>query len=648
MRTHPGISRAVRVIVVAVTLGVGLGGQASADPSETQREQSNLGVMGIDGLESSTHRETFSMIDYTPDPIEGFNRGSLAFTKPIIHWGVRPLAKGWRAITPGQMRESLENFYYNLGFPGRLVSLLLQAEIGKAGVETGHFLVNTTLGIAGLFDPAEHMRIPTYREDIGLTFARWGSGPGFYLFLPFFGPSTGRDALGRIFDTALHPTTYIPGSGLFFNVNAFSGRIEGYETLVESYHDVYLPVRALYNIQRFAAVERFEIKPEDYADSDPDPSIGVLRFKPRDPGFVGDAVEGEVTVPSTGRELPFSAWMQDGPAPIVVILPGIGAHRRSSTPVGLAELAFERGYSVVAVSNPFHREFLLNGLSSPYPGYTPDDVADLHVVFELIRAELDDEFGPIVTSATLLGYSLGAIETLFIAATQDQRPPDNVRFDRFVAINPPVDVDYAAQQFDAFFDIPLNWPAAERDQRVKEAILKAFLVLSDGGEPDRLPFDREESQFLIGFLGRTQLTDLMTVIEERTGQPLQVQQQPRRGPLMSRINQSSFERYAAELLVPHLIERHTANRETLTRQASLTGLSSKLSDNSSVRVFTNANDFILSSAGLAWLRETLGDRLTVFPDGGHLGNLWAPQVQQSILEALDPGKVTRDPSAMAR
>jgi ABC-type transporter lipoprotein component MlaA len=613
---------------------------AAADPRKEQREPSNLGVMSLEGLDASTHRETFSMTEYAPDPIEGFNRGSLAFTRPIIDWGVRPLAKGWRAITPGVLRGSLDNFYYNLGYPGRLVSLLLQAELLDAGQETGHFLVNSTLGVAGLFNPAKRLGIPTHREDVGLAFARWGSGPGFYLFLPLFGPSSGRDALGRVFDTALHPTTYLPGSGLVFNVNAFSSRIEGYETLVESYDDLYLPVRALWNVQRQAAVERFRIEPQDYERSDPDPSIGVLAFKPHDPGFVGEAFEGKVTVPSTGRELSFSAWMQDGPAPVVVILPGIGAHRTSSTPVALAEMAVEARYSAVVISNPFHREFTFNGLSAPYPGYTPDDVADLQAVFELIRDELDDRFGPRVTSSTLLGYSLGAIETLFLAAQQAERPRSSVRFDRFVAVNPPVDLGYAARQFDAFFDLPLNWPEAERDERVKRAILKAFVVLRDGPGKQPLPFDREESRFLIGLMGRTMLCDLLAAIEQHTGHRLQIEPQPGRGPLLSRINQSSFERYAAEILVPHLREKHGSDRETLTRQASLTALASKLGGMSEVRVMTNANDFILSAEDLDWLRQTFGERLTVFPEGGHLGNLNDPRVQQAILDALAPSLPT--------
>lgn len=636
------LSGRIRVAVGPLGLGLLLATAqvpgALADAADAQREQSNLSVMGVDELSSPTHRETFSMIDYTPDPIEGFNRGSLAFTKPIIHWGVRPLAKGWRFITPTPVRESLDNTYYNLGFPGRFLSLLLQAELVKAAKETGHFLVNSTIGLAGLFDPASRFGIPTHREDMGLTFARWGSGPGFYLFLPLFGPSSGRDALGRIFDTALHPTTYIPGSGLFFNINAFSSRIDGYETLEAAYDDLYLPVRALWGTQRHIAAERYAIPPEAYTESDPDPSLGTLLFKPKDPEFFASGAERAVAIASTGRELPYSVWVHEKPAPFVVIIPGIGSHRSASTPVALAELAYNHGYSVVVVSSPFHREFLQNGLSSPYPGFTPDDAEDLYAAFEAIRDDIDDVYGPIVSSVQLMGYSLGAIETLFVAAAQSGRPKDAIPFDRFVAINPPVNLRYALRQFDGFFDIPLKWPESERNQRVKETAMKAFLVLRGEGKEQeaRLPFTREESQFLIGFMGRTMMMDTLAAIEERGGGRLQLQKQPNRGPLVSRINQSSFARYAEELIIPHLLTKHGsgASNESLVEAASLTSLTGALAENDRIRILTNANDFILSEDDLRWLQQNLGSRVTVFPDGGHLGNLYLPAVQTVVLEAL--------------
>jgi ABC-type transporter lipoprotein component MlaA/pimeloyl-ACP methyl ester carboxylesterase len=624
---------------------------AKKDP---QRELSNVSVIGVEKFEEPTqhHQQNFEMIQYLPDPIEGFNRGSLGFTKGFIDWFFKPLTKGWRFVTPTGFRKSLSKFHYNISYPVRLVSLLLQAEGVKAGKETGRFLVNTTVGIVGLFDPATRWGMPTYREDVGLAFARWGNGPGFYLVIPFMGPSSGRDGLGRIFDTALTPTTYLFGANLFFNMNAFTFKVDGYEALVESEPNIYLPVRALWGIQRAIAVSHYKIPDEDYVTADPDPTLGSLLVKVEDPKFPTRARVRSVKIPTTNRKLPYSLWLQKERAPLVFIVPGIGTHRNSTLPVSLAETAFNRGYSVVTISNPFHPEFIQNALSIPYPGYTPRDAEDVYTALTEIARDIKTRHPMQVSSVKLMGYSLGAIETLFIAGAQDDRPSDALRFDKFVAINPPVDVRYAAGQFDGYFDAPLSWPEAERDQRIKELAMKVFLVAQEAGkekeekdkkeqdmpEKKKLPVTRSESEFLIGFAGRTMLAGALKAIEAKGDPVLEIPKETEegRGLLLGVINQSNFDRYGSELVIPYYLENRErgVTREQITFEASLRNQEKLLSSSDKVRIFTNVDDFILGEENLSWLRETAGDRLTVFPGGGHLGNLYIPAVRNAIFDAL--------------
>ena len=115
----------------------------------------------------------------------------------------------------------------------------------------------------------------------------------------------------------------------------------------------------------------------------------MLALAVQAPGFPRRAEVVSVTMPKRGREVPASVWLQSETAPILYIIPGIGSHRRSTTPVALAEMAWQRGYSVAIVTSPFHAEFLENGATYPYPGYTPQDAADLHEFFTLLHAELD-------------------------------------------------------------------------------------------------------------------------------------------------------------------------------------------------------------------------------------------------------------------
>jgi ABC-type transporter lipoprotein component MlaA/pimeloyl-ACP methyl ester carboxylesterase len=582
-------------------------------------------------------RERFELVRVYPDPIEGFNRPSLGFTKWIVDWGLHPVARGWRAITPRPMRIGIGNFAYNLGFPVRFVSLLLQAELRESGEETAHFLVNTTIGLCGIFDVAKRMGIETYRADFGLAFARWGVGPGFYLVIPLLGPSTGRDGVGRIFDAALSPTTYLPGVGVFFAVNNFADRITAYDTLVQSDLDFYSLVRATWALRRRIDATRYEIPEADYASADPEPSLGVLAFKVKDPDFVGRAEEWSVVSPRTGRRVPFSVWLQPQAAPIVYLIPGIGAHRRSATPTALAELLHEHGYSVAVVSSPFHSEFIASGLSALYPGYTPGDAMDLYQAFSALDKDVRERHPGALGHASLLGYSLGGLEALRIAQLENE-PGAAISFDRVVAINPPVDISHASRQFDRYFDAPLEWSEPERTERVLTLAMKLILLAQDETPEARLPFDRVESEFLVGLSVRTSLVQALEAIALRGGGELNIPEQRKdtQGVLYAEINASSLRRYAEELAVPSLVKTYGADRSALFAEANLPSLEQTLRSDTRIRALTNADDFILDEKGLAWLQGTLGARIRVFPEGGHLGNLSHPDVQKAILDALGP------------
>jgi ABC-type transporter lipoprotein component MlaA len=619
------------VLALTILAGPPVAAQESRGPSRGE-------VLGVDQFHAPRQREGFSMVQYMPDPIEGFNRGSMAFTKPILHWVLRPMAKGWRAISPEPVRSAIDRFGYNLAWPNRFVALLLEGRPIAAITETGHFLVNTTVGIGGFFDPASAIGIPTHDEDVGLSFASWGAGPGFYFFIPLMGPSSGRDALGRIFDTALNPATFVPGLGWLLNANSFSFRVETYESLVESNTELYAPVRALWSVQRAVAVERLELTKQDYANADPEPSLGVLLLQ-NDPSFKRKEQVRRVVTQATGRELPYSGFIQPQPSPLVYIVPGIGAHRNSQLPMYMAEKAYERGYSVAIVSNPFNFEFIQGGLSVPYPGYTPSDAEDVYAALSAADADLEQRHPGRFTGKRLLGYSLGAIESLFIAGAQeaDVRPADALRFERVVAVNPPVDLRYAASQFDGYFDAPLRWPEAERDERVKRAAMKAYLMTQPGVNPQEgFPFDRIESEILVGFYARVGLIEALAAIEKAGNPTLKIaEQRDARGRLLlSRVNETTLGRYAQELLIPYFEKKTGLDGDALAERAGLRS-QTQLAESDIVRVVTNADDFILGEENLAWLRRAAGDRLTVFPQGGHMGNLYLEPVQESIFGALD-------------
>lgn len=138
------------------------------------------------------------------DPFEGFNRASFAFNDKLYRGVLKPVAKGFRVV-PEPARKSLSNFFNNLGAPISSASALLQGEPRNALTELGRFVINTTVGIVGLLDPATDMGLVQDEEDLGQTMGKWGIGHGAYLVVPFIGSSSVRDFPGNIAGSALNP-----------------------------------------------------------------------------------------------------------------------------------------------------------------------------------------------------------------------------------------------------------------------------------------------------------------------------------------------------------------------------------------------------------------------------------------------------------
>ena len=143
------------------------------------------------------------------DRWEGFNRSVYKFNDTVDRAALKPVAKGYRKITPHFLRVGIGNFLGNLEYPATVVNQFLQGKPKMGLRDTGRFLLNSTLGIAGLFDVATAVGLEANDEDLGQTLAVWGVGSGPFVNLPLFGPSTLRDAPTRIVDFFFDPITYI-------------------------------------------------------------------------------------------------------------------------------------------------------------------------------------------------------------------------------------------------------------------------------------------------------------------------------------------------------------------------------------------------------------------------------------------------------
>lgn len=144
------------------------------------------------------------------DPLEGLNRGIYKFNDTVDKAALKPVAGAYKAVIPGTIRTGVDNFFSNLNNVVTIVNDLLQFKFDKAFDDTGRFVINTTFGVAGLFDWATMDGIEKRNEDFGQTLAYWGWKDSAYLVLPLLGPSTLRDTGGLIVDSAfLDPIYYV-------------------------------------------------------------------------------------------------------------------------------------------------------------------------------------------------------------------------------------------------------------------------------------------------------------------------------------------------------------------------------------------------------------------------------------------------------
>ncbi len=151
-----------------------------------------------------------NIVDRTPeteDPWENFNRGTFVFNQKFDKYLLAPLAKGYRFVFPSEIRTGVRNFLSNLSEPWSSINSALQGNFKNTGNTLARFVINSTLGILGIFDVATAIGFEKQKEDFGQTLAVHGVGPGPYLVLPFLGPSTVRDAIGKVTGFVADPIT---------------------------------------------------------------------------------------------------------------------------------------------------------------------------------------------------------------------------------------------------------------------------------------------------------------------------------------------------------------------------------------------------------------------------------------------------------
>ena len=207
--------------------------------------------------------DTSKFEDEIYDPIEPINRAIFSFNNVADKVILEPVAKGYKKL-PSPLQSGINNFLSNLRAPLVVVNQLLQGQGENAIESTGRFLINSTVGVFGLFDVADNMGLEEKEEDFGQTLATWGVGDGFYIVLPLFGPSNVRDTTGMVMTMMTDPiNAYAVSEGEAWIVpmrtaaNAVDQRskiIDEVNALRDNSIDYYAAVRSSYYQNRKAAI----------------------------------------------------------------------------------------------------------------------------------------------------------------------------------------------------------------------------------------------------------------------------------------------------------------------------------------------------------------------------------------------------------
>jgi phospholipid-binding lipoprotein MlaA len=206
------------------------------------------------------------------DPYETVNRKIFAFNDTIDEYALKPVAKAYNAVIPSPVRTGIHNFFGNFSDAWSAVNQLLQGKPGDAGTMTLRVLTNTTIGIAGIFDPATKLGFERKPEDLGLTLGHWGMEPGPYLVLPLFGSSDIRDGLALPADTYVSPALLVPKFWQGVAVDAVgvvdtrAGLLGASQMLDELAFDRYTFMRDAYITRRRSLV--YDGNPPDLPDAD--------------------------------------------------------------------------------------------------------------------------------------------------------------------------------------------------------------------------------------------------------------------------------------------------------------------------------------------------------------------------------------------
>lgn len=239
------------------------------------------------------------------DPYEGFNRSMYDFNMTVDKNLLKPVANGYKAVTPVFVQARVSNFFTNLKGINVVLNDLLQGKFKQSASDAGRFTTNSTIGLLGLFDVASDFGFESNVEDFGQTLAVWGVAQGPYLVLPLFGPTTLRDGTAIVFDKAANPGTYVPGSGIVEGISDRANAEGALNFIDEAALDPYVFMRESFLQYRTSLVNDGKADVTSY-DDDLDAALAnssKSTTKPAKPGQLNSQIKNSMDLNNSNNTL---------------------------------------------------------------------------------------------------------------------------------------------------------------------------------------------------------------------------------------------------------------------------------------------------------------------------------------------------------
>lgn len=524
-------------------------------------------------------------------------------------------------------------------------------------------------------------------EDMDQALAKCNIKNGPYCVLPVIASTTPRAATAKSLDTVLNPSCYIAAPvlafiklGLLVNKTSYSQPL--FSLIESNYADPYQISKTIYGIERHIKTENLDRKElletdieiaEDVVERQDSgvleinalqddnkicqeqeilPDIVLTDFNPQN--AITDSMRTALfEIPEINKSIwsELSIWNRsfankirtsfiepevegtkykfkyiinkNETSPLAIIIPSIGEGINSHHSVCLAKIFYDEGYSVLIMGNPFQWEFVKCFNSNYYPGIPQKDSDFMKSCVLKAINKLEAKYERNFQNNVLIGTSLGAMNSLFIADKESQNKTLNISMT--IAICPPIELTYAMEQVDS------NYVYSDNDEfkeNVSVAAAKILALLNNRKEKgdleniDYLPFSEYEAKIITSFIMHQKLSDLVYTIEAKDKFDHK--------EFYQNINSMNYRTYSEK----YLLGEENKTIEDLAQNANLYVLKDYLTQNDSYKIYHAKNDYLTNPEQLMRIKNMAQNRMVIFDNGAHLGFLYRKEFQDCLREDI--------------